>query len=87
MDSIVSTGDTLLGDKIGQWLRWDQNEANRSEIVRKLESKDLDGLSKIFGSRLEFGTAGLRGVMAAGPSRMNDLTMIPTIQKMTMATK
>ena len=31
-------------------------------------------------SRLEFGTAGLRGLMGAGSSRMNDLTVMQTTQ-------
>jgi phosphomannomutase len=33
-----------------------------------------------FGSRLEFGTAGLRGEMAAGTARMNDLTVLQAAQ-------
>jgi phosphomannomutase len=37
---------------------------------------DLDGLRDRFGASLMFGTAGLRGEMAAGPNRMNRATVI-----------
>lgn len=37
-------------------------------------------LQKYFGSRMEFGTAGLRAAMGAGISHMNDLTIIQTTQ-------
>ncbi|MGH9113158.1 MAG: phospho-sugar mutase [Acidimicrobiales bacterium] len=40
------------------------------------EAPDLDGLRGRFGTSLSFGTAGLRGEMAAGPNRMNRATVI-----------
>jgi phosphomannomutase len=39
-------------------------------------SPDLDALRDRFGTSLTFGTAGLRGEMAAGPNRMNRATVI-----------
>ena len=53
-----------------------------AEIEQLLANGDSAKLSKIFAERMEFGTAGLRGVMSAGPSRMNDLTIIQTSQGM-----
>jgi len=76
----ISTGNVNLDRQIREWLDWDKNESNKAEINNLLLSKDHEKLSKIFAKRLEFGTAGLRGVMAAGPSRMNDLTVIQVSQ-------
>ncbi|MBN3310223.1 PGM2 protein, partial [Amia calva] len=51
------------------------------ETVRQLASQgDVEELQACFGSRMEFGTAGLRSAMGAGVSRMNDLTIIQTTQ-------
>jgi len=76
----TSTGNENLDRQINEWLLWDKNETNQKEIQDLLDSKNFEKLAKIFEKRLEFGTAGLRGVMAAGPSRMNDLTVIQVSQ-------
>ncbi|XP_046442177.1 phosphoglucomutase-2-like [Daphnia pulex] len=78
----VNTGNPELDRKVEDWLKWDKNEKNKAEIKELLKVNDVDTLVKIFEKRLEFGTAGLRGVMAAGPSRMNDLTVIQATQGM-----
>ncbi len=41
------------------------------ELARVLASEDGADLAERFAGPLEFGTAGLRGVLGAGPSRMN----------------
>lgn len=41
---------------------------------------NAEELQQCFGSRMEFGTAGLRAAMGAGTSQMNDLTIIQTSQ-------
>ncbi|XP_056412490.1 phosphopentomutase isoform X2 [Hyla sarda] len=52
-----------------------------SELVKKLVSDgNKEELEKCFGSRMEFGTAGLRAAMGPGVSQMNDLTIIQTTQ-------
>lgn len=52
-----------------------------SALVKKLVSDgNKEELEKCFGSRMEFGTAGLRAAMGPGVSRMNDLTIIQTTQ-------
>ncbi|XP_067407639.1 phosphopentomutase [Emydura macquarii macquarii] len=69
-----------LAEAAAQWLRWDKN-AKTSEIVKQLVEEENTGeLQKCFGSRMEFGTAGLRAAMGAGISHMNDLTIIQTTQ-------
>ncbi|KAJ3353352.1 Phosphoglucomutase-2 [Allomyces javanicus] len=63
-----------------EWLRLDRNPATRQEITDLLASGDEADLRKRLGSRIEFGTAGLRARMEAGFSRMNDLTVIQATQ-------
>ncbi|KAL1730114.1 hypothetical protein EV714DRAFT_211628 [Schizophyllum commune] len=65
---------------VKEWLRIDRNEATRKEIEQLWASKDLAQLETRLGSRIEFGTAGLRGRMEAGWSRMNDVTVIQASQ-------
>uniref|UniRef100_A0A6B2F710 Phosphoglucomutase-2 n=1 Tax=Bothriechis nubestris TaxID=1766655 RepID=A0A6B2F710_9SAUR len=63
-----------------QWLLWDKNPKTL-EIVKQLIAKgNTEELLKCFGSRMEFGTAGLRAAMGPGTSQMNDLTIIQTSQ-------
>lgn len=69
-----------LRTKIAEWLSWDQNETTRVEVEDLVAKEDFATLEEIMMHRLEFGTAGLRGVMAAGYSRMNDLVIIQTSQ-------
>ena len=63
-----------------EWLRLDKNPKTRSEIVELLKEEDYPELDKLLGSRLTFGTAGLRARMGAGFARINCLTIIQTSQ-------
>ncbi|HEX4818300.1 MAG TPA: phospho-sugar mutase [Nonomuraea sp.] len=54
----------------------DPDPDTRAELSGLLGSGDLDGLRDRFGARLEFGTAGLRGELGAGPNRMNRVTVM-----------
>ncbi|MBE1590165.1 phospho-sugar mutase [Nonomuraea angiospora] len=59
-----------------EWLAQDPDPETRDELSRLLDSGDLEALRERFGAKLEFGTAGLRGELGAGPNRMNRVTVM-----------
>ncbi|KAG8937277.1 Phosphoglucomutase-3 [Tulasnella sp. 418] len=65
---------------VQEWLRLDQNPTTRDEIAQLATNGNETELRKRLATRIEFGTAGLRGRMEAGFSRMNDLTVIQASQ-------
>ncbi|KAL3488529.1 hypothetical protein BJX62DRAFT_227296 [Aspergillus germanicus] len=69
-----------LSPLIQKWLEWDQDPATRSEIEQLRDSGQAAELEKRLQKRIQFGTAGLRGRMAAGFSCMNSLTVIQASQ-------
>lgn len=55
-----------------EWLGQDPDADTRSELQGLLDDPSkADELVERFGATLQFGTAGLRGVLGAGPMRMN----------------
>ncbi|KAF9891745.1 Phosphoglucomutase-3 [Aspergillus nanangensis] len=72
MDSVSSS--------IHQWLEWDQDPITRDEISQLRDAAAVDELTQRLQKRIQFGTAGLRGRMAAGFSCMNCLTVIQASQ-------
>jgi phosphomannomutase len=58
-------------DLARDWLSQDPDPATRAELQALLDADDTAALEDRFGSRLQFGTAGLRGELGAGPNRMN----------------
>ena len=69
-----------LAQRAEAWITDDPSLEDRAELQDLLDAAQRDdpagraaaaGLADRFAGRLEFGTAGLRGVMGAGPNRMN----------------
>ena len=64
------------------WLAQDPDDETRAELdamVREAEGGSSGALAELddrFAARLEFGTAGLRGAIGAGPNRMNRVLVI-----------
>ncbi|HWD79528.1 MAG TPA: phospho-sugar mutase [Kribbella sp.] len=58
------------------WLNEDPDPDTRAELTRLLAAGDTEELADRFAGTLEFGTAGLRGAVGAGPNRMNRVVVI-----------
>uniref|UniRef100_A0AAZ3P8F9 Phosphoglucomutase 2 n=1 Tax=Oncorhynchus tshawytscha TaxID=74940 RepID=A0AAZ3P8F9_ONCTS len=81
MENVLSsTGDSKLDQAINQWLQFDKNPQTVALVQGLVKEGAVGELWRCFGSRMEFGTAGLRAAMGPGISCMNDLTIIQTTQ-------
>jgi phosphomannomutase len=58
------------------WLSEDPDPDTRAELRQLLDAGATEELADRFAGTLEFGTAGLRGAVAAGPNRMNRVVVI-----------
>ncbi|WP_317445046.1 phospho-sugar mutase [Streptomyces collinus] len=62
-DDLISRAET--------WLAEDPDPETREELAKLISAGDTAELAARFGGTLQFGTAGLRGELGAGPMRMN----------------
>jgi phosphomannomutase len=62
-------------DAARAWIERDPDPRTRAELQALIDANDVAALEERFSGTLEFGTAGLRGLLGAGPARMNRLTV------------
>ena len=67
--------DDLL-ERARAWAEEDPDPATREELERLIAADDRAELEDRFSGTLEFGTAGLRGALGAGPRRMNRVVVL-----------
>ncbi|MFI2616095.1 phospho-sugar mutase [Streptomyces sp. NPDC018584] len=58
------------------WLAEDPDPETREELAKLIDAEDTAELTARFAGTLQFGTAGLRGELGAGPMRMNRSVVI-----------
>ncbi|MFC6062567.1 phospho-sugar mutase [Streptomyces ochraceiscleroticus] len=72
----MATVPEELAGRAKAWLAEDPDPETREELAKLIETEDTDELAERFAGTLQFGTAGLRGELGAGPMRMNRAVVI-----------
>jgi phosphomannomutase len=67
----MTTATSTLRERALAWIAGDPDPETRAELRALVEAGDEAALAERFAGRLEFGTAGIRGVLGGGPMRMN----------------
>jgi phosphomannomutase len=68
--------DADLLDRARAWAAEDPDPVTRAELEELVEQGGSAELADRFAGTLEFGTAGLRGALGAGPNRMNRVVVL-----------
>ncbi|MER5440208.1 phospho-sugar mutase [Streptomyces sp. NPDC002790] len=72
----MTVSGTAPFDRAKTWLAEDPDPETREELAKLIEAADLEAIGERFSGTLQFGTAGLRGELGAGPTRMNRAVVI-----------
>jgi phosphomannomutase len=73
-DSLPTMSDLI--SQARAWAAQDPDPQTRAELERLIGAGESDELADRFRGTLEFGTAGLRGALGAGPNRMNRVVVL-----------
>ncbi len=74
-DNPVQDNSELIA-RARTWLAEDPDPETRDELAKLIDAQDTTELTARFAGTLQFGTAGLRGELGAGPMRMNRSVVI-----------
>jgi phosphomannomutase len=74
----MAESEAVLLQRARAWMSGDPDPETRAELGRLVAARDIPELRECMGAGLEFGTAGIRGLLGAGPSRMNRAVVIRT---------
>lgn len=75
MPQETEDGSALIA-RARDWLAEDPDPDTRKELAGLIAEGATEALAERFAGTLQFGTAGLRGEMGAGPARMNRAVVI-----------